>query len=1198
MKKKGFPYLSKAQVGLALKKNPPKRLGVNIVIENPVNNIAEKTPVEVPVKQTNISTQKSVPSNPILKTAVKKEAASVIPDYSNWIGPAGFSANSNIQVPLNAAGINSSYRPFLEKEVLNFLQLSPVSTLTKADTLYWNTADLEKEILSRQQKDNKYYGEFDKKGDDILNRTDIGRNKDSEIFLANYVKPNSVIIDIGSALGNNNPTLAGVSVYELTQNPKLKQKGTRIIATDIPSEVKGFENLKKKYKTYPIDYAEVPLSFNTPVANILKSKNLQNVNNVYLRAANSIDLLMNTEETKEHFKHISNDLYNKNVTYLFNNIILYKPANSKTFKKIGNLADAAFDHRSNSWKNKSGTSYNIVDNNFKEGGYFMGNNIIKKKYGGYLPKAKTGGQCPEGYIYVEGGEDGKSGGSCTRNPFTINYDENFGHWGYNKEALDYLSRYIKSYMSGLPDKFNNDKEAIYNRLFTSMVNNTYSTEVDPLVHSFILGDKEKIEKAINNAKHDYAKVNTIGTRRGYQDENYFFSSGQYSILNDEMDRIAAEENKAVPFNYKGVKDRNPIAKKTYIPDEFKWKEEDKSQQQTTPTPQPVIPPTTSQGQVEFMQQQAQQMPVSYERSSRTEFLPIQSGLPGIIDPELVYSTVPSPIIEDDDFNYTYESIVDNSFSPNFPKKLPGYLSGLGRFIGLPSQNNTDFNIIESIPVTQIGIPSSLVYDPKKAKDINDVINKLAKEDAEYRRSQREADEVILPTEESTSWRNFNFNTPQTQEQLLESVYNILEPYYNDMKSPIGGQGYINEDGTIDGWTEEQIKDANPDINPNQPTNLSVNPRNQKINTPPQIIPTGPVVVDITSNPNYDWGYAMNNKGNLEYKTESPNFIERNAPVYKKGGYLPKAQNMGTWDPNNPVEPDMNSYRPKAPRTNIGSGMYAKVNSQFDEDVFGINKPLDSTAFGNQYRDWLDSQTAQNAQRQPQANPMFMSGQNAPMTSNVNNIQGSGTEFTFNLNRPYTKGQNVNQDNQNSQAQFQNSSIKMSGVNPPITSAVDNIQGTGTELILNLNKPSNTNTKVEEDPLSWYEQDEAFDPLKVNFDKNTKSEPSFGQKAGAFAKGMWKGANADNILLGTKALNNLLEKTPDYDQFQRNYKEPGQSMSRGDWTTNQGFLQPNRLGYFDKFSVGTGSMQFGGEVDMTDDEIYEFLAAGGELEFID
>jgi hypothetical protein len=415
-------------------------------------------------------------------------------------------------------------------------------------------------------------------------------------------------------------------------------------------------------------------------------------------------------------------------------------------------------------------------------------------------------------------------------------------------------------------------------------------------------------------------------------------------------------------------------------------------------------------------------------------------------------------VRDIDYNdpLVYPTVVDNEeiptrftnpFLPESTKKLPGYLSQLDR---MPTRS-----------VTQIGSPSSLVYDPKKAKSVSKAINKLAKEDAEYRRNQREADEVILPTEESTSWR-VNEEAPTSNADMYASE--------------------ISKD-----W-----ETVVPEF---------------RVKTKPKV-DTSPVVVDITSNPNYDWGYAMNNKGNIEYKTESPNFIERNAPVYKKGGYLPKA---------------------------LFGNMFKK-NKQ----------PYGPTAFTDQFSQWQDnSQTAKNAQRQPQANPMFMSGQNAPMTSNV-----------------------------------------------------DNIQGTGTELILNLNKPSNTNTKVEEDPLSWYEQDEAFDPLKVNFDKNTKSEPSFGQKVGAFAKGMWKGANADNILLGTKALNNLLEKTPDYDQFQRNYKEPGQSMSRGDWTTNQGFLQPNRLGYFDKFSVGTGSMQFGGEVDMTDDEIYEFLAAGGELEFID
>ena len=189
------------------------------------------------------------------------------------------------------------------------------------------------------------------------------------MFLADYAKPGSVVIDIGSALGNNDPRLAGVSVYELTQNPKLKQKNVRVIATDIPSEVQGFENLKKTKTVYPIDYAEVPLTFNTPVADVLKKKNLENIKNVYLRAANSIDLLMNTEETKEHFDYISKTLKDKNVTYLYNNVILNKPAGQTKFRKVGNLENTAFDHRRPSWKNnKSNKHYNLIDKNFDKGG--------------------------------------------------------------------------------------------------------------------------------------------------------------------------------------------------------------------------------------------------------------------------------------------------------------------------------------------------------------------------------------------------------------------------------------------------------------------------------------------------------------------------------------------------------------------------------------------------------------------------------------------------------------------------------------------------------------------------------------------------------------------------------------------------------------------------------------------------------------
>jgi hypothetical protein len=236
-------------------------------------------------------------------------------------------------------------------------------------TSFWDSAELAKEILNRQKSDNINYGKFDERGDDILNRTDVGRNKDSEMFLADYAKPGSVVIDIGSALGNNDPRLAGVSVYELTQNPKLKQKNVRVIATDIPSEIQGFENLKKTKTVYPIDYAEVPLTFNTPVVDVLKKKNLENVENVYLRAANSIDLLMNTEETKEHFDYISKTLKDKNVTYLYNNVILNKPAGQTKFRKVGNLENRAFDHRRPSWKNnKSNKHYNLINTNFDKGG--------------------------------------------------------------------------------------------------------------------------------------------------------------------------------------------------------------------------------------------------------------------------------------------------------------------------------------------------------------------------------------------------------------------------------------------------------------------------------------------------------------------------------------------------------------------------------------------------------------------------------------------------------------------------------------------------------------------------------------------------------------------------------------------------------------------------------------------------------------
>jgi hypothetical protein len=231
--------------------------------------------------------------------------------------------------------------------------LSSKTTVEEKPPVFDNSISsqlIEQEWLGRQQKDNERYGKFMSKGIDIVNRTDVQRNVDSEKFFADIAKPNSVIIDIGSALGNSDPKLAGVSVWELTQNPKIKQKKIKVIATDIPEQVSTFKKHAKDKKAYNIDYAEVPMTYNTPIDNILKTKNLSNTKDVYLRAANSIDLLMTVAQTKEHFYNIAKKLKAKNVTYVYNNMIWYKPSGETSWRKLGNINNAAYDHNAASWK--------------------------------------------------------------------------------------------------------------------------------------------------------------------------------------------------------------------------------------------------------------------------------------------------------------------------------------------------------------------------------------------------------------------------------------------------------------------------------------------------------------------------------------------------------------------------------------------------------------------------------------------------------------------------------------------------------------------------------------------------------------------------------------------------------------------------------------------------------------------------------
>jgi hypothetical protein len=234
----------------------------------------------------------------------------------------------------------------------------------------------DKDVLNRQLNDYTRYRLFPERGQDIMNRTDVKRNRDSELFFADHAGANSVIIDIGSGLGNSNPALAGVSTYELASNPNIKKKNIKVIATDIPSEIKTFKKHGKS--ALPLDVESIPMSFDYDIANMLNKRKLGDVNTVYLRSANSIDLLMSPAEMQTHFKKVSQNLYDKEVFYVFNNAILKKPPYNTEWFKIGNINNAAYNHQTPEWEeNPDRDPYELLSD-YKKGGvvnYELGDQV-------------------------------------------------------------------------------------------------------------------------------------------------------------------------------------------------------------------------------------------------------------------------------------------------------------------------------------------------------------------------------------------------------------------------------------------------------------------------------------------------------------------------------------------------------------------------------------------------------------------------------------------------------------------------------------------------------------------------------------------------------------------------------------------------------------------------------------------------------
>jgi len=284
-------------------------------------------------------------------------------------------------------------------------------------------------VLNRQKSDNASYGRFMSKGNTIINRTGKGRQRDSNKLVEDIVvdinnnqnrNKNTLIIDIGSGLGNDNPQEAGISVAEMSD---YIYNNADVVATDIPDSYSNFEKHKKAGNTYKFDSYKLPLSYNTPVGDILKTKtkaNKKEYGNIILRAANGIDLLMNEEETKNHLRHIAKELDSKKVYYIFNKDVLYKAPYSKKFEIVGEVNNAGFDHRTDSWNyNLDRVPYSTTKEKFAQGGYL--NNPPYKQQVGPIAKPMTNyiPMNPNRPFYVD-----DEGMSRSEYKITVSFDDN------------------------------------------------------------------------------------------------------------------------------------------------------------------------------------------------------------------------------------------------------------------------------------------------------------------------------------------------------------------------------------------------------------------------------------------------------------------------------------------------------------------------------------------------------------------------------------------------------------------------------------------------------------------------------------------------------------------------------------------------------------------------------------------------------
>ena len=223
------------QKTIVINKEPIKplvRIAVsNKQIEKPKSTVVNK-PIVKTFEKSKVKAEQKLNQKQIIHQvqAIKKDLkASYLPNapkefYNQFVEKP---VTKHVQTPKALHSDNKTYADEL-KRMMRAIEEDDMMALVsgtepKPKPLFENS-NIEKEILDRQKFDNTHYGRFDTRGDDVMNRTDVKRNRDSELFFANMAKNNSVIVDIGSALGNNDPKLSGVSVFELASNPKIKHQ--------------------------------------------------------------------------------------------------------------------------------------------------------------------------------------------------------------------------------------------------------------------------------------------------------------------------------------------------------------------------------------------------------------------------------------------------------------------------------------------------------------------------------------------------------------------------------------------------------------------------------------------------------------------------------------------------------------------------------------------------------------------------------------------------------------------------------------------------------------------------------------------------------------------------------------------------------------------------------------------------------------